>query len=317
MILSPVKAGKTEFGLQPFPPISFRFNSGRIVACGMGGGRGYAVRVNWPPDKYWFFGAVLMYGLSTVYSVFLWRKGFRQDDRLNYVVLLLAFGFHTVAMVQRGFSFNRCPVNNLYEAIAFVGWTMVTSYLVLGLWPRLRFLGVFAAPVLFALSAMALFPEFDVRGQEAAFGKGWLSSHAAVVLLAYGSFGLAAVAGLMYLSQEHDLKFRKLRAVVALMPPIERLERVIGGSMVTGLILLSLGLLLGVINLRQLEVDYSFWDTKVIWSALIWALYLGLLLARRWYARGGRRFAWGAVGSFAFVLLTFWGTNLLSSIHQS
>jgi hypothetical protein len=33
-------------------------------------------------------------------------------------------------------------------------------------------------------------------------------------------------------------------------------------------------------------------------------------------ARRGRPIAWGAVASFAFVLLTFWGTNLLSAIHQ-
>jgi ABC-type uncharacterized transport system permease subunit len=272
--------------------------------------------VNWAPDKTWFLGAVLMYGVSTIYSVFLWRKGFRRDDRLNYGVLLLAFGLHTVAMVQRGFSFNRCPVNNLYEAIAFVGWTMVTSYLVLGAWPRLRFLGAFAAPVLFAVSALGLFPDFDLRGPESGFSRGWMSSHAAVVLLAYGSFGLASVAGLMYLSQEHDLKFRKLRAVVALMPPIERLERVVGGSVLVGLVLLSIGLALGAINVWRSEEGYSFWDTKVVWSVVVWTLYLGLLLSRRWYARGGRRFAWGAVGSFAFVLLTFWGTNLLSTIHQ-
>jgi hypothetical protein len=30
MILSPAKAGQTEFGLQPFPPISFRFNPGGL-----------------------------------------------------------------------------------------------------------------------------------------------------------------------------------------------------------------------------------------------------------------------------------------------
>jgi ABC-type uncharacterized transport system permease subunit len=170
--------------------------------------------------------------------------------------------------------------------------------------------------VLFAVGVLGLFPEFDTGGSDAGFARGWLSSHAAVVLLAYGSFGLASVAGLMYLSQEHDLKFRKLRAVMALMPPIQRLERVIGGSMLAGLILLTLGLLLGAINMRQQEPALSFWDTKVIWSALVWMLYLGLLLSRRWCGRGGRRFAWGAVGSFAFVLLTFWGTNLLSAIHQ-
>jgi len=37
----------------------------------------------------------------------------------------------------------------------------------------------------------------------------------------------------------------------------------------------------------------------------------------RWkFSQGGRRFALGAIGSFVFVLLTFWGVNLLSPLHN-
>src|SRR5688572_31885018 len=42
----------------------------------------------------------------------------------------------------------------------------------------------------------------------------------------------------------------------------------------------------------------------------------GLLVMRWWFSQGGRKFAWGAVGSFSFILLTFWGVNLLSKAHQ-
>jgi ABC-type uncharacterized transport system permease subunit len=146
--------------------------------------------------------------------------------------------------------------------------------------------------------------------------KGWSSLHAALILLAYGAFGLGSVAGLMYLSQEHDLKFRKVRALLALMPPIDRLERVIGRLLTVGLALLTTGLVLGALTLRWSGRSYTIWDVKVIWSAFVWLAY-GLLLVRRWHGfQGGRRLAWGAVGTFAFVLLTFWGTNLLSGIHQ-
>ena len=72
-----------------------------------------------------------------IYSVFLWRKGFRQDNRVNYLILLLGFGLHTTAMVLRGFDLKHCPVNNLYEATTFVIWTIVTVYLVVGVWSRL------------------------------------------------------------------------------------------------------------------------------------------------------------------------------------
>ena len=52
----------------------------------------------------------------------------------------------------------------------------------------------------------------------------WTSLHAAVMSLSYGAFGLSAVAALMYLTQERNLKFHKLKAIFSLMPPIQRLE---------------------------------------------------------------------------------------------
>ena len=88
--------------------------------------------VDWFTDRHFFLLAVAIYGLSMVYSVFLWRKGFREDNRINYLLLLLAFGLHTTAMVKRGFSLNHCPVTNLYEATTFAAWTLVAMYLAVG-----------------------------------------------------------------------------------------------------------------------------------------------------------------------------------------
>jgi ABC-type transport system involved in cytochrome c biogenesis permease subunit len=57
-------------------------------------------------------------------------------------------------------------------------------------------------------------------------------------------------------------------------------------------------------------------DPKVPWSALVWLLYLALIVLHSRFAQSGRRFAWGAIGAFVFVVLTFWGVNLLSPTHQ-
>ena len=150
----------------------------------------------WFTDRHFFLLAVIVYGCSLIYSVFLWRKGFRQDNRINYLLLLLGFGLHTTAMINRGFSLQHCPVNNLYEATMFVAWTIVASYLVLGLWSPLRFLGAFASPVLFAIGVFALMPALDPpHGPRPEFSGGNTSLHAALILLAYGAFGLAAVSG--------------------------------------------------------------------------------------------------------------------------
>ena len=264
-----------------------------------------------------FFGlSVLLYGASATLSFFIWRRGFRQDSRWQYLLLGFAAIFHTVAMMKRGFSLERCPVNNLYEATAFSAWTIVSAYLVIGAWPRLRFLGAFVSPVLFAMGVFALMPALDVKGPRPDFSGGLVSLHVALILLAYGAFGLSSAAGVMYLTQEHDLKFHKLRAIISTLPSIERLELVIGRFLICGVVLLTAGLSLSPLLLRQTQSASPLADPKVLWSFFVLALYLGLITAHWRFAQGGRRFAWGAVGGFAFVLLTFWGFNLLSGIHN-
>ena len=268
-------------------------------------------------DKNFFLLAVIVYGLSMVYSVFLWRDGFRQHNRAIYLLLLTAFGFHTTSMILRGFRLNHCPVSNLYEATLFLAWTIVAVYLILGLWARLRFLGAFASPVLFGIGVFALMPSLDSAHGRIAFPTVWTSLHAALMSLSYGAFGLSSVAALMYLTQEHNLKFHKLQAIFALLPPIQRLEAIVSRLLLAGFALLTLGLGLGAYDLARLShaQDYRG-DAKIVWSAVVWLLYLGLVIMRWKFAQGGRRFALGAIGTFVFVLLTFWGSNLLSPIHN-
>ena len=260
--------------------------------------------------------AVILYGVSAVYSIFLLRKGFRQDNRINYLLLLAAAGFHTFAMLKRGFSLARCPINNLYEATTFIGWTTVMTYLAVGIWSRLRFLGAFASPVLLAIGIFALMPALDVHGPKPQFTGGWLSLHVALFALAYGSFGLSSVAGLMYLTQEHNLKFHKLRAVFSLMPPIQRLEFAASRLLLGGFVMLSAALVVSGIFFKRIQGVYFTGDPKILWSLFVWLLYLALVIMRWKYSQVGRRFAWGAIAGFVFVLLTFWGSSLLSPIHR-
>jgi ABC-type transport system involved in cytochrome c biogenesis permease subunit len=275
--------------------------------------------VPWFTDRQFFLLAVVVYGVSTIYSVFLWRRGFRRDDWINYAVLLAAFGLHSIAIFKRGISFGHCPVNNLYEAIAFVAWTIAATNLVMGLYPKLRFLGAFAAPVLFGIGVFALMPPLDKPyAGKPDFHTSWSSIHGALVLLACGAFGLASVAGAMFLSQEHDLKFRKLRAVFSVLPPIQRLERVMTGLLAGGLLLLTAGLSLSPLLIREVESQGRAYQGDPIlgYAVFIWLVNVALLVMRWRFGQGGRRFAWGVVGSFAFLLLTFWGILLLSPMHN-
>jgi HemX protein len=266
-------------------------------------------------ERQWFACALLLYGISAIHSLFLWRHGFRHHNRVSYLLLLAGFAFHTVAMLQRGLSVNRCPIHNLYEATTFVIWAIVAGYLVVGLWGRLRFLGAFVSPVLAVVGVFALMPGLDRHhGAQPDLSLPWTSAHGSLVLLSYGAFGLAAVAAIMYLTQEHNLKFDKLQAILSLLPPIQRLELTMTLLLAAGFVLLTLGLGAAKGIERPAGASY-FADAKVLWSILVWLIYLGLIVWRWAFHQRGRRLALGLVGAFAFVLLTFWGTSLLSPLH--
>ena len=270
----------------------------------------------WFTDRHFFLLAVAFYGLSAVHSVFLWRKGFRKDDRVNFFLLLAGCVLHTTAMFQRGFSLNACPVNNLYEATTFLLWALALACLAVGLLPRLKFLGAFASPVLFAVGVFALMPSLDPPHGPGPDFSNWLTSlHAATILLAYGAFGLGAVAAGMFLTQRRNLKAHSATAVMSAFPSIQRLEMIATRLVFAGFVLLTFGLAAG----RQLprpEGAAYFTDAKVIWSALLWLAYLELQVAHKFFGRSSRNFALGVIAAFALLLLTFWITNLNSPLHH-
>jgi ABC-type transport system involved in cytochrome c biogenesis permease subunit len=265
-------------------------------------------------DRQFFSIAVLGYGLSAIYSVFLWRRGFRSHDRICYGLIALSFVAHTTAMMLRGFSLKSCPVHNLFEAMMFVMWTLVAPYLVIGLMPKSRFLGAFASPALLAMGVFALMPGLD-SAPELKVPK-LASLHAAFILLAYGAFGLSFVAAAMYLTEERGLKMRRTQMILSFLPPIQRLELIASRMLAVGFVFLTVGLSMAPFLMKERFGVYFQRDAKILWSLVVWLCYAGLLAMRWRFSQGGRKFAWGSVGSFCFVLLTFWGVNLLSKAHQ-
>lgn len=258
----------------------------------------------------------MFYGASTIYSLFLWRKGFRRDEWVNYLLLAGGVAFHTLSMTKRGMTLQSCPVNNLYEATTFLLWALGLASLIYALMPKFKFICAFAAPVLFTVGIFALMPSLDPpHGPKPEFSGALRSLHAATVLQAYGAFGLAAVAAAMFLAQQHDLKAHKLRAMLSFLPSIQRLEIIANRLTIVGFGLLTIGLVAGAWLPRK-EGDAYFSDPKVLWAALLWLVYLEALVAHKFFGRPARRFAIGIIAAFAFLLLTFGITNRISPLHR-
>ena len=137
------------------------------------------------------------------------------------------------------------------------------------------------------------------------------------MLLSFGGFGLSAVGAVMYLTQEKDLKLHKFRAILSKLPSLERLETAMTRLVWIAFGLLTAGLITSSAYLHQVKQVWFKADPEMIWVLGVWAYYLVLLVLQKRHTHNGRRFAWGTLGSFLFVLLTFWGVYLLSPLHQA
>ncbi len=288
----------------------------RLPGCA-GGVGAYYRRVDFLPDRTWYALAVACYGLATAHGVLLWRRGMRRGEWWNYLTLALGFCAHTLALVGRGFSLKQCPVTNLFEVLMFVTWAMCGAYLVVGgASARVRFLSVFLAPALLASGFFALQPRLDEPGPNFDLEHTAVSLHVALILLAYAAFGLASLAGILYLIRERPGASETARTLSAQLPDGPRLEHVLLRSLGVGLILLTAGLVMSFGLMRERYGVLVRPDPKIAWSILVWVVYLGLMVSRLRFRQAAYRLAWGALGGFVFVVLTFWGTNLLSPIHN-
>lgn len=267
-------------------------------------------------DKILLLGAATFYGFAVIHASFLWRKGFKKDNFVNFSFILAAFLIHTSAMLVRGLAFSRCPTGNLFEASVFIGWCLTLIVLVTALFSRTNFIGAFASPLLFAVIIFSIMPGLDSPISSTTVQRTWLTLHITLTLLGYGALGLSAIAGLMFLVQENDLKGRRQFFLFSILPPLERLEWLIYKLMLGGFLLLTAGLVLGFVLVNQFyEVIYKP-DLKILWSVLVWLMYLVVLVMFQAGRLSLRRFSCYSCLIYLFVLTTFWLTSVFSTIHQ-
>ena len=135
--------------------------------------------------------------------------------------------------------------------------------------------------------------------------------------LSYGAFLAAFVSGLLFLIQERQLKRKTMGMLFHRLPSLGLLDRVNFAAIGIGFGLLSVGLICGVIGMKELLGRWWISDPKTYLTVLLWGSYLILWLVRLRATLRGRRVALLSVMGFSLVLLTFLGARwLLPSFHR-
>lgn len=254
-------------------------------------------------ERYWLVASSFLFLLSFGQTLYALGAGRFRPARVNFVLMAAAFACQTVFLYQRGQIVGGCPIKNLFEVLIFLSWSIVLLYLVIGPTFRLSLLGAFTAPLVLALQLLALLAPVDHHGTARAMPGPFVEFHAALSIAGYGAFGLAGIAGVMYLVQERLLKSRQVSALLLNLPPITALGSANTRLVLAGFLMLTVALGSGVA--AGLTID----NWKAGASLLVWAAYGTLLVLERLHFFPPGRVALGSVFIFALALITLPGVS--------
>ncbi len=206
-------------------------------------------------------------------------------------------------LLLRGEARGACPLRSSGEISVYLAWSLTLFYLLVGPVYRISLLGVFTAPVVVLFQGFALLPgKLAADPARILNTNPWGETHSAVSVLAYGALALAAVAGVMFLVLDHQLKEHHLKGgLFRSLPPVRELLVSLERLLWLGMGLLTVGIVAGILMPHETE---GAW--KHVYAAVaVWAGYVVLMVVKRVRGMTGRRFALGSVAMFVLSLGVF------------
>lgn len=244
-------------------------------------------------------------------SLFRRMRWMRYVMNILCIAILLIFLFHTYGIGMRWYIAGYAPWSNSYETMVYVAWATVLAGLLFVRRSLLTFAlaTLFGGVILFVSGLSWMDPQ--INPLVPVLKSPWLMFHVAVIVGAYGFFGISCLIGMVNLV---IMSFNK--SVLALR--IKELSIINEMSLLIGLALMTIGTFLGAIWANESWGRYWGWDPKETWAlitmvvyAVVTHLHLLPLKNKQWL------FNASSVIAFYSVLMTFFGVNyFLSGMHS-
>jgi len=239
--------------------------------------------------------------------------------RMGTALTALAFLFHLAATVLRGLAAGRVPWSNMYE-FALTGLLLIVMVYLLSLTRYdLRFLGSFITGLaIVLLGGATLAYHVEVVPLADPLKSVWLVIHVFVAILATALFALAfglSVVQLLQTRRERKLVGAPVdaagrRSFLRTLPSADALESLAYRFAIVGFIFWTFTLIAGAIWANDAWGRFWGFDTKEVWTFVIWVLYAGYIHARATRGWRGTRSAWLSIIGFSAVLFNFTIVNV-------
>ncbi len=268
-------------------------------------------------------GAAVVGGLAVFFDPAQWRR-WRPVALAALALLVVAFLANTSVIAGRWIEAGRPPFKTRFETLLLYPWCVaVVTFVLVGL-HRLHVLVPASAGAAVACLGVALArPDLETVNLMPALQSGWFVPHVVTYFIAYGALFTSCVLALLVLLAPlwtsgrpgPDATAEGGHALASLTS--KDLAGHAHQSAVFGVVVLTLGLVMGAVWAKFAWGDYWTWDPKENWSLITWLAYMVYLHLARMPRWQGRRSAWLVVASFGAVMFTWLGMHLLPSARDS
>ncbi len=240
-------------------------------------------------------------------------------ERAGLFFLIFATVLLAIGVVLRAISVARVPWGNMYEYAITGSLTIAVIFLIARIFVKeIQFVSLLISGfALLTLGAATTIFYVEVASLMPALQNYWLIIHVSVAVLATAFFNIAAALSVAYLLktagwvQKSKLAFVKgMNRLFGSFPADNKLERLSYRFNIIGFILWTFTLIAGAIWAERAWHRYWGWDTKEVWTFIIWTLYAGYLHANATRGWSGKRSAWLSLVGFAAVIFNFVVVNL-------
>ncbi|NHI17944.1 c-type cytochrome biogenesis protein CcsB [Microbacterium excoecariae] len=237
--------------------------------------------------------------------------------RIGTTLTWIAFLLHLAAAVMRGIGAGRVPWSNMYE-FAMMGTLLVTGvYLGVLFWKDLRYLGAFMTGLVTVLLGASSMFYVEITPLMDPLKSVWLVIHVFVASLATAFLALGFALSVLQLLQARrerraveDESLATKKSLLRTLPSAEALEGLAYRFAIVGFIFWTFTLIAGSIWAQDAWGRYWGFDTKEVWTFIIWVLYAGYIHARATRGWQGTRSAWLSIVGFVAVLFNFTIVNM-------
>ena len=229
--------------------------------------------------------------------------------RIGMSITVLAWILHAGGTIFRGVAAGRVPWANMFEFALTATVIIVGVFLLVQFWQDIKFLGAYVTGFALLFLGIATVNFYvDVVPLPPALQSWWLIIHVFVASLGTGFFALGAGLSIVQLFQASGQT--KRTRLLSTLPSATSLENTAYRLVVIGFVFWTFTLIAGAIWAESAWGRYWGWDTKEVWTFIIWVIFAGYIHVRATRGWRGSRSAWLAIIGFAAVIFNFTIVNL-------